>query len=35
MNEMVELKWHGIGMRWNSIFTNWEEWDGMDSIWNM
>jgi len=27
--------WHGIGMRWSSISSNWDEWDGMKSIWNM
>jgi len=27
--------WHGIGMRWSFISTNWEEWDGMKSTWNM
>ena len=27
--------WHGIGMRWSSISPNWEEWDGMESTWNM
>jgi len=24
------LKWHGIGMRWNSIFVNWQEGVGMN-----
>jgi len=28
-------KWHGIGMRWNSIFMDWEWWVGMDSTSNM
>jgi len=28
-------KWHDIGMKYNSIFMDWEGWVGMDSTWKM
>jgi len=29
------LNWHDVGMKYISIFMDWEGWVGMDSTWHM